>query len=234
MIPYQINQYHVLVCIRYKPQGSAPKASQDPCAVPKTVYSRVASSSLYTYNTNPSYTYNQYSLFFYNYSSGSLCSRFSLFVWDFRIQEKLSISRASHPFCIQKHYSGVQLQSETYGWTFRSYRIQSRPSNTCLSHRGAEQGEEAHVSGAEAHVTVPKTRKFAAEVHVYAQRRTWLYRGARLCTEAPRLSWWGARLCEGCREAPVSVAIRRTPLRRGARLIGPDIRYRTRNLQKNG
>ena len=66
MIPYQIKQYHVLVCIRYKPQGSAPKVSQDPCAVPKTVYSRVASSSLYTYNTNPSYTYNRYSSFLYN------------------------------------------------------------------------------------------------------------------------------------------------------------------------
>ena len=57
------------VCIHYKPQGSAPKAPQDPCAVPKTVISRVASSSLYTYNTNPSYTYNRYSLFFYS----SLC-----------------------------------------------------------------------------------------------------------------------------------------------------------------
>ena len=66
MIPFQIKQYHVLVCIRYKPQGSAPKAPQDPCAVPKTVISRVASSSLYTYNTNPSYTYNRYSSFLYN------------------------------------------------------------------------------------------------------------------------------------------------------------------------
>ena len=64
------------------------------------------------------------------------------------------------------------------------------------------------------------------------QRRTCMYRGARLCTEAPRLFWWGARLSGRRREAPASVAIRRTPLRRGARLIGPDIRYRTQNLQK--
>ena len=64
--PFLDQQYNVLICIWYKPQGSAPKAPQDPCAVPKIVYSRVASSSLYTYNTNPSYTYNRYSFLLYN------------------------------------------------------------------------------------------------------------------------------------------------------------------------
>ena len=110
--------------------------------------------------------------------TGSLCSRFSLFVWDFRIQENLSNSRASHPFCISKHYSGVQIQIKTHGWTSRSTRARNRPSDTRLSYRGAEQGEEAHVSGAEAHVTVPKTQRFAAEAHVHVQRRTPLYRSA--------------------------------------------------------
>ena len=75
-------------------------------------------------------------------------------------------------------------------------------------------------------------KNFTAEAHVTAQRRTWLHRGARLCIEAPHLSWWGARLCERRREVPVSVAIRRTPVRAGTRLCSPETHPRRKNFKK--
>ena len=56
--------------------------------------------------------------------------------------------------------------------------MRNRSSEVRLSHRGVGQGDEAHASGAGAHVSTSKTRKFTTEAHAHVQRRMPLYRGA--------------------------------------------------------
>ena len=104
-------------------------------------------------------------------------------------------SRVSHPFHVQKHYSMVQLQFKSYGWSSQSNRARNRSPDARLSHRGVGQGDEAHASGAEAHVTAQKCAKEWQRRRAKVQRRTPLYRGA---TPHHR----GARLSSDLQKAP--------------------------------
>ena len=139
----------------------------------------MASFSLYTYNTNPSYTYNRYSFLLHS----SHC--FVHYSQDLVSLTETSEFRKFHQligfltrFCIQIHYSLILLTFRSFGQSSHSIRAQNRPPDVRLSRRGAGQGDEAHASGAEAHVSALKMQNFATEARAHVQRRTPLYRGA--------------------------------------------------------
>ena len=137
----------------------------------------------------------------------------------------LSNRGVTHPNHVLKYCFIILIDYRSHKWSSQSNRAQTRSSEVHLSHRGASQGDEAHVSGAEAHVAAPKTRNFVTEARAHVQRRTPLYRGATPL-------WRGASLYRHVTEAPASVVIRRTPLRRGARLCGPKNHSKMRKWQK--
>ena len=45
--------------------------------------------------------------------------------------------------------------------------MRNRSLDACLSHRGVGQGDEAHASGAGAHVPVTKTQNFTTEAYAH-------------------------------------------------------------------
>ena len=108
--------------------------------------------------------------------TGSLFTRFSLFVWDFRIQDNVSVNRVSHPF---------------------AFKYIIRVFNYSLKHTDEPSVHTEHKVGFQTPVWVTEAQNRVKRRTCQVQRRTWLfwrcrgaelgYRGARLCTEVPRL-----------------------------------------------